>query len=185
MAYLGGTTGVISAGNYLGEACGQTRRMSGQPPSADTWTFRERLLPGPTWWLVVAALVAMIAIAYGAALGTTIGMVVAVGVSVISVVGFVRASPHIEVSATSLRCGRAELPRQDIDDVRLVDRSELTTIRRGQDPCVGDRAYQVLPAWLGRSAVLVSLRGGQDPHTAWLIGTRRPQELAAALSTPA
>jgi hypothetical protein len=41
-----------------------TRTMPNKAP-----LYRERLLPGVMWWLFVAAIVAMIAIAYGAALG--------------------------------------------------------------------------------------------------------------------
>lgn len=145
--------------------------------------YRERLLPGVLWWLFVAAIVAMIAIAYGAALGASIGWTVGVGLGVIAAVALVRSSPVIEVFDDRITCGRASLPRDLVGDPRIIESDHMTAIRRGHDATVGDRVYQVLPAWFAKAGVLMNLMDGQDPHSAWLIASRRPSALHAALST--
>lgn len=156
-------------------------REPGRSPS--TVLYRERLVPGLWWWLVVAALVAMIAIAYGAALGGTTGMVVAVGLGVIAIVVLVRSSPLVEVTHEGLRCAKASLPRESWHSPRLVGTQEMSTVRRGLDDSVGDRAYHVVPVWLGRRGVLVPINDDVDPHTAWLLASRHPDALLEALST--
>lgn len=152
------------------------------PPGGES-PYRERLVPGVMWWVIVSALIAMVAVAYGAALGAGTGFIVGAGLGLIAAVSLVRASPVIEVSADRIRCGTATLPRGSWGEPRLVRGDEMAQIRRGHDPGVGDRAYQVLPPWLGRSGVLVGISDPVDPHSAWLIATRRPTELASALST--
>lgn len=145
--------------------------------------YRERLIPGVMWWLVVAGIVAMVAIAYGAALGATVGWVVGAGLGAIAAVSLLRSSPIIEVFDDRLRCGRAVIPRGDLVDPRVVGTDQMSAIRRGHHEGVGDRVYQVLPAWLANAGVLMELMDEQDPHSAWLIASRRPDALHAALST--
>lgn len=149
----------------------------------DTPLYRERLLPGPSWWLVTAALVAMIAIAYGAALGGSIGLIVAVGLGLLSLVVLVKSSPVLEVFDRHVRCGRARIPRANCGDARVIAAGEMADARRGRDPMAGDRVYQVLPPWLGRTGVLIHLDDQEDPHAAWLVATRRPEALVGLLST--
>lgn len=145
--------------------------------------YRERLLPGVMWWIVVGAIVAMIAIAYGAALGVTVGWIVGAGLGLISAVSFLRSSPLIEVFDDRIRCGRASLPRCVVRDPHIVEPNQMSVIRRGQYASVGDVVYHVVPAWLDKTGVLVTVADDQDPHSAWLIASRRPAALHAALST--
>ena len=145
--------------------------------------YRERLLPGVMWWLFIAAIVAMIAIAYGAALGATIGWSVGAGLGVIAAVALVRSSPVIEVFGDSITCGRAHLPRDFVREPHIITVDDMTAIRRGRDATVGDRVYQVIPAWFAKTGVLMNLVDDQDPHSAWLVASRHPDALHAALST--
>lgn len=150
---------------------------------ASTPLFRERLLPGPAWWLVTAALVAMIAIAYGAALGRTIGLIVAVALGVASFITLVASSPVLEVFDTYVRCGRAQMPRACCGQTRFIAATQMPDARRGRDSMAGDRVYQVIPPWLGRTGVLIGVDDQDDPHSAWLVATRRADALLGALST--
>ena len=63
-----------------------------------------------------------------------------------------------------------------------MTRDEIAAIRRGHDTAVGDRVFVVLPAWMARSAVLLSIADPGDPHSAWLVATRHPDELISALA---
>jgi hypothetical protein len=152
--------------------------------------YRERLRPGPGWWLVLAGGIAMISLAYGSVLGSAIGWAVAAGTFGLAVVGFLRASPLVVVTAEGVQCGSANLPAVCVGAVESLDRDQLQTARRGLDDRAGDRAYQVLPAWMSAHAVLVEIAEPSDrdealadPHTAWVIGTRRPQELRQVIAT--
>ena len=159
-----------------------TNCKTGRMPT-DAPLYRERLIPGVMWWLVVAGIVAMIAIAYGAALGSTIGWTVGVGLGVIAAVALLRSSPVIEVFDDRLRCGRAVIPLGNVVDPRIIEPDQMSAIRRGYHEGVGDRVYQVLPAWLAKAGVLMDLVDEQDPHSAWLVASRHPDALHAALST--
>lgn len=155
--------------------------VDGAPMTATL--YRERVLPTFAWWTIVAALVAMVSIAYGAALGSRVGLIVAGGLSILVGIALVRSSPVIEVSASKVRCGKATLPRSHISTIESVDAPRVAQIRRGQDPDVGDRAYQVLPAWFARTALVLHVNDASDPHSAWVVATRHPARLEHALST--
>lgn len=143
--------------------------------------FRERVGPGVIWWLALASLVAMISIAYGAALGTFIGVAVAVVFAVAITWGVYRASPLVLVDEGGLRCDSAVLPETAWGSLRIVDGEQFSTVTRGMDAGVGDRAYSVLPAWGPRRAVVVLVDDPADPHSAWVIAVRDPMRLADAL----
>ncbi len=144
--------------------------------------YRERLLPGPLWWLVVAALVAMVAIAYGAALGTGIGVITAVALGAIAVAGLWFGSPTVTVDDRGLQCGRARLPRSAIGDSFALTGDELRAARRGHRSELPASTYPVLPVWSPQSALAIDVTDPVDPHPAWLVGTRRPREFDAAIS---
>ena len=144
-------------------------------------TFRERLLPGPVWWLVVAGLVAMVAIAYGAALGSSIGMIVAATLGVPAGIGLWFASPVLAVDAYGLHCAHATLPSNLIGAHRLIRGRELDAARRGHDPQVPTSSYVVMPSWAPKSAVVLEVEDPDDPHRAWIVASRRPVDLQAAL----
>lgn len=132
----------------------------------------------------MAALIAMISIAYGAALGTWVGVVVAVGFTAITAVAVWRASAVISVSEDEIRAGRAVLPKTSVDSVRMASGADLAAIRRGQDPCVGATFYAVGPPWAPRVSVVVLLDDPADPHSSWLLPTRNPTRLAGAIAPP-
>ena len=92
--------------------------------------FRERLWPSPGWILAIGAFVAMIAIAYGAALGSVIGWVVGGGLLLLAGFTTWRSSPvvviddHTVLMASSAPLTVAEFRRNGLDVVP-VDISEF------------------------------------------------------------
>ena len=124
----------------------------------------------------------MIAIAYGAALGASIGYATGLGLGVIAVIALVRSSPIVELRPDRLTCGRASIPTSHVGAISAVKRDRITAIRRGHEPSVGDRVFVVLPAWMPQPAVLMTVDDPDDPHTAWLVATRHPEELTEALA---
>jgi hypothetical protein len=130
-------------------------------------------------WLLVpvvaaAAFVALVPI------GSAVGVAGAVVVAAAAVGGAVVASPTITVTTgrgSELVAGRARIP------VALLGR---TTPARGEDarrergPALDARAFLLIRGWVG-PVLRVELHDAQDPTPYWLLSTRRPEALAAAL----
>lgn len=142
--------------------------------------FRERLWPGPGWILAIAAFVAMIAIAYGAALGSLIGWVVGGGLLLLAVLAIWSSSPVVLIDDRGLHAGSALLPWDCAQESRVFTQHELALVRRGQDRAVGDTAFHLHPPWIPQRAVVFTLSDPSDPHAAWVIGSRRPEQLQSA-----
>jgi len=71
----------------------------------------------------------------------------------------------------------ARLPLDRIGGVRPLDREGT---RRLRGPLAEPRAYVATRPWLAQS-VRVQIEDPEDDTPYWLVGTRHPQELAAAL----
>lgn len=142
--------------------------------------FRERLWPRWWVWLVLAALVAMLAVAYGAALGAATGWAVA-GIGGGVALGLVVATaPVVAVDGTGLSAGGATLPRSAIGECHPLDSAEVRALR---GPGADARVFTVLRPWSASGAVLVTVEDPADPHPAWLVTSRRPARLCAALGS--
>lgn len=141
--------------------------------------YRERLLP--TWWawLLVLALVAMIAIAYGAALGATAGWLVAAGTALLAVGLLWLTAPEVAVTPEGLRVDDALLPLASVAGWEEVDRDEIARLR---GPGSDARLFVALRPWSASGGVLVRLDDPEDPHPAWLFSSRHPARVTAALA---
>lgn len=145
------------------------------PPDGPT-TYRERLLPGPGVLLAVGLFAVMCGVVVlvsspVAALATTAGVLVAGAVLV--VVG----SPVVEVRADELRAGRARIPVTLLGEVAELDADGVrTALGPGFDP----RTFACLRTWTGGAVTAPVLDPG-DPTPSWLVSTRRPARLRAAL----
>ncbi|QGQ19514.1 DUF3093 family protein [Cellulomonas sp. JZ18] len=145
-------------------------------PSAGRPAFRERLWPGPLGWVGV--------VAFGAVLGVALLPVddlLALVVAVLAVLGglavAVLTTPVVHVERGTLRAGTARIPVRLLADPRTLTREEL---RVEMGPALDARAYACLRAWIG-TAVRVEVRDPQDPTPYWIVSTRRPDDLVAAL----
>jgi hypothetical protein len=146
----------------------------------DDGDYRERLLP--KWWAWLAALipVLMLAVAYGGALGTGSGLIVAVvGVVLVGWLLWISA-PVTVVSAAGLRVSSGRLPLTSIGDVTVVDHAGIVALR---GPGGDARLFVELRPWSARDAVLINLDDADDPHPAWLISSRHPVELQRAMES--
>lgn len=151
---------------------------SASAPAAEEPLYRERLLPGIGTWVI--------GVLIGAALGLVIvplSLTAAIVLSVVSIavaVGVILAySPVLEVSGGQFRLGRARI------DVTLlgepeVQRDEQWALTIGQD--FEPLAHHAVRGWT-RSGLRVEVLDEEDPTTAWVASTRRPEDLALALRT--
>lgn len=139
---------------------------------------RERLWPGPLGWCFVVGFAVLVLIALlpvrpdvaaaTAALSLVVGVVVAV-----------RTSPVVEVAGGELRAGRAHIPATLLGAVAELDREGVRThLGPGSDA----RTFVCLRSWVP-GAVVVVVEDAQDPTPAWLVSTRRPAALRAAIES--
>ncbi len=86
-------------------------------------------------------------------------------------------SPKVEVEDGWLRAGRARIPGEYLGGAEPLDPAET---RRVAGPGADARAYLLLRPYLKR-AVRVTVRDERDPTPYWLVSSRHPEHLAAAI----
>lgn len=141
-------------------------------------SYRERLLP--KWWVFVfiASLIAMLSIAYGAAISPPVGWLMFFGLTSLSIVGMITSSPVIEVTDV-LAVDQARLPLAFIGDVAVLD---AAATREARSRRISATNFVLVKSWAASQSVLVNLTDPDDPHPAWLVSSRHPQELMEAIS---
>ena len=110
---------------------------------------------------------------YGTAAWVVVGLIA--GALVAS--GLVQASARIEVSQGRLRAGRAEIAVEHLGEISWA-RGEQARAERG--PLLDARAFLVIRGWVD-PVLKVEITDPQDPTPYWLLSTRHPERLAAAL----
>ena len=138
--------------------------------------FRERLWLGPLGWGGLVAFAAVLGVAL-----VPVDELLAIVVGVLALLGGLAAAvlttPLVEVERGTLRAGPAHIPVRLLAQPRVLDRAAL---REQMGPAFDARAFACLRAWIG-TAVRVEVRDPQDPTPYWIISTRRPDALVAAL----
>jgi hypothetical protein len=141
--------------------------------------YHERLLVPLRWWVLSAAFAATlwlafeVSIPYPAVLWGATAAVVAALVALL--VGYGAAT--VAVRNGELHAGRARIPVELLAEPTVLD-SEATRLQTGRE--ADARAYLLLRPYVRRS-VRVTVTDRQDPTPYWLLSTRRPERLVAAL----
>lgn len=141
-------------------------------------TYTERLHAPISWWIA--------ALGFGVVWGWILLVVsawplaIAVGLVVAALSGFAVArygAVQISVGDDGLRVGNAVLDRPHLGAVEMLNRSAYRTrMGTGADA----RSYLVTRPYLDRG-VLVTVDDVSDPTPYWLVSSRHPEALAAAL----
>jgi Protein of unknown function (DUF3093) len=140
--------------------------------------YRERLAVPPAWWLLAIPVIGLLGGELWAGFGGWAGAVIFALFAIGLVAGLVVwGSARIEVGAGRLSAGSAVLPLAGVTEVVALDERQAAALRGPQaDPA----AHLLLRPYLKRAVyIAVHDPAGQVPY--WLIGTRRPAELAAAI----
>ena len=87
------------------------------------------------------------------------------------------SAPTITVDDGELRAGRARIPARLLGDVALARGTEA---RHERGPGLDARAHLLLRGWVDPVA-RVAVVDPADPTPYWLLSTRHPDELAAAI----
>ncbi len=149
-------------------------------PTGDYDLFAERWRA--PWWYWLAGLILAAAVAAAVHLGYPgLRAVVPYAVTVPFVIGLLWWLSRVEIRITvkALYVDDAWLAREFIADAMPLSREAYrAALGPGFDPL----AFVVRRPWITK-AVLITLRDPDDPTPYWIISSRRPAALAAALSS--
>ena len=145
-------------------------------------SYSERLTVPLRWWVQATMLVATfwLAVAVATPVSFATGFLV---VAALLVAGAFLSygGARIEVADGEFRAGRAHIPVHLLGEAIPLD-AEQTRLTAGRD--ADARAYLVLRPYVKRS-VRVEIADPADPTPYWLVSSRNPQQLAAALQAAA
>jgi hypothetical protein len=140
--------------------------------------YRERLYAPPLWW--VAGILTMLM--FGAIVWTGFDLAVTaavfaalIAITVAFLVNWGRAT--IEVTPGELRAGTATLPLAMAGHVSPLDEAQTRALR---GPRADPTAHMLIRPYL-RYAVYIEVSGKDPASPYWLVQTRHPAELAAAI----
>jgi hypothetical protein len=139
--------------------------------------YRERLWPTPWIYLISLLLIpasilvlAPVSLPAGIATGVVLYGAVAGSLSL--------TAPVIEVTDGRFRAGRASVPLEMTGDA-VPATGDAARIERGTG--LDARAFLVIRGWI-LDVVRVPITDVADPAPYWLVSTRHPEQLAAAIN---
>ena len=144
--------------------------------SGRTDGYRERL--GPSLWILVAAAVAApMAALVLTPIDTTIALVAGVCVGVVLIALMIAAAPVVEVEDGELRAGRAHIGVEFLGAPEVHVGDDARHARgAGLDP----RSWHLIRGGID-GVVVIPVTDEDDPTTAWVISSRTPDRLSAAV----
>ena len=141
--------------------------------------YRERLAVPVAWWILAMPVILLLG-AYG--IYANLSGPVVVIIYVVFTVGGIALLLNwgrslIEVGDGELRAAGAVLPLAQVTEVRALDARQAEAMR---GPRADPAAHTLIRPFL-KTAVYIAIQdpAGQVPY--WLIGTRRPDDLAAMI----
>lgn len=139
-------------------------------------SYRERLWPA-AWMYIVILLIVPASLLVFAPISIPAGIVTAIVLVAGSVALLLATAPVIEVDDGTLAAGRARIPLELVGDADVARGAEA---RHARGPGLDARAHLVLRGWVD-PVLRVEVLDPDDPAPYWLLSTRRPEELAAAI----
>jgi hypothetical protein len=145
-----------------------------------TTTFRERLYV--TWWfwplpLLGAGLVAAEVHMGFPGVRSWLPYVILLPLTAVLIAR--QGSTKVEVSGGELRAGEAHIPLDLLGEAEIIAPEDR---RKAMGPFLDPAAYVVHKGWV-KSLVRVRVNDPEDPTPYWMISTRRPEELVAAIKS--
>jgi hypothetical protein len=143
-------------------------------------SYRERLFAPPLWW--VTGMLTMLT--FGAIVWTGFDLAITLAVfgGVIAITAAFLLNwgrVTIEVTGGELRAGPDRLPLSDTGEVLALTEAQARALR---GPHADPRAHVLIRPYL-RCAVYVEVTRPDAASPYWLLATRRPAELAAAIES--
>jgi hypothetical protein len=147
------------------------------PSAGAPAVFRERLWPN-VWIWIIAAGISGAGILVFAPISMAAGYTAAGVLFAIIAVLLVLSTPTIMVTEETLTVGRATIERRFVGLVETF-RGKEATAQRGTK--LNGLAYLCIRGWID-PVVRIEITDPSDRTPYWLTSSRRPEELAAALS---
>lgn len=140
-------------------------------------SYRERLRP--PWWLpLVLLLIVPAALLVFLPIDRGVGLAVAVVLYAGIVAALWSGAPVIEVRDGMLRAGRARIAAAQLGVAEpLRGDAARSAMREEWDPA----SHHVVSPWT-RGLVRVAVDDASDPTPTWVMSSRQPERLAAAIS---
>ena len=139
--------------------------------------YRERLWPAP-WVFIATALVIPASLLVFLPISAIAGVICAIVLYGAIVVTLLLTTPTIEITADLFAAGRASLPRTAVASAAAFEGTEASAERGTR---LDARAWLLLRGWIP-GVVRVELDDPSDPTPYWLVSSRQPTKLAAALA---
>jgi hypothetical protein len=142
--------------------------------------YRERLRAPLSWWLLGLVVIVIL----GAELAAGFGWLAAAAIYAVLVAGWSAmliswGRPRVEVADGELVAGRARLALAAAGEVSALDRAQTRAI---SGPRADPAAFLLIRPYL-REAVYVEVTDPAVGTPYWVVGTRRPAALAAAINS--
>lgn len=140
--------------------------------------YKERLHVPLRWWVQMVMLCVALWYAFVVALGPLVawGLTGAIAAGALAFFATYGAT-MVTVQDGTLRAGKAHIAVDLLQKPEALDKDQT---RRVLGVDADARAFLHVRPWIGRS-VRVQVADPADPTPYWLISTRRPRQLAAAL----
>ncbi|MET0781448.1 MAG: DUF3093 domain-containing protein [Microbacterium sp.] len=138
--------------------------------------YRERLSPS-LWVIVSAAVAAPMAALVIAPIDTTLALVAGAVVGVAIVALLVAGSPSVAVRDGVLTAGRARIDVGFTDGVTVLTGADAQYAR---GPGLHPRSWHLIRGGID-GLVIVAITDPDDPAPSWVISSRTPDRLAAAV----
>jgi hypothetical protein len=148
--------------------------------------FHERRYV-PWWWWVVGTVIAVPSTEGVVVLGPEMSYRPSLIIAIVCLVATIGAEAafllmlgrsEVNVDSTGMRAGRAMLPASHLGRARALD---AVHARRLLGPGLRADAELSLRPWI-KTAVQIEVEDDEDPTPYWVVATRRPAELVAALN---
>lgn len=144
-----------------------------------TVSYRERLRVPVAWWLLGLGFLLSLWVAVIVAVPGPIAFAISgVALAGLSAAFWSYGDVPVVVDSHTLTAGRARLPRCFVGEVTELDRE---TTRQLLGAKADARAYLLTRPYVA-TAVRVELTDPADPTPYWVVATRHPARLAAALT---
>jgi hypothetical protein len=142
--------------------------------------YRERWVVPPLWWPTALGLALLVAAEiHSGAPGLRAVLPYAILLPLTAVLLAIGSRGAIEVREGVLHVPGARIPVAQLDHGVALDREAF---RQQTGPMADPRAFVVSRPWL-HSAVRLMVDDPQDPTPYWVVGTRHPEKLLAALGS--
>jgi hypothetical protein len=139
--------------------------------------YREKLWPSP-WLFLIVALVIPASLLIFAPISMLAGVLTAAGLYLGTAVLLVLASPTVRVADGVLTAGNARIQTSLLGEAVPFDGTDATAERGTR---LDARAWLLIRGWIN-PVVRIPLEDPADPAPYWLVSSRNPQKMAAAIN---